>query len=333
MEKASRSKTARIPARLASDAAATLDAQERSRAASFALVAALLLAALKIGVGIWTKSVGVFSEGIHSSLDLVSAAIAFFTIREAGKPADREHPFGHGKIETLSSLIESLLLVAASVFITLEGIEHLRNPTPVEHTGVAIATIAVSLVASYGVYLHNRRSAKLTESSAIEVNALHFLADAVTSAGVLIALLVIAYTGWQWIDPAIAFAIAIYILAISWKQIARSISELTDHQLPDEEVARAVRLLESFRPRILEAHDLRTRKSGVHRHFDFHALFCGRATVEESHLVCDELETAFENEFPGSQVSIHVEPCGHPGSTLPAHCARTNSGKCEGRRS
>jgi cation diffusion facilitator family transporter len=332
MEKAStRARKARIAADAASEAAVASDARERSRAASFALVAALLLATLKIGVGAWTKSVGVFSEGIHSSLDLVSAAIAFFTIREAGKPADREHPFGHGQIETLSSLVESLLLVAASVFITIEAIEHLRHPVAVEHTGVAIATIAISLVASYGVYLHNRRSAQLTESSAIEVNALHFLADAVTSAGVLIALLAIAWTGWTWIDPAIAFAIAIYILAISWKQIARSISELTDHQLPEAEIERAVALIDGFRPRILEAHHLRTRKSGVHRHFDFHALFCAKASVEESHGVCDEVETAFENEFPGCQVSIHVEPCGHPGTRLPASCARTKSGKCEGR--
>jgi cation diffusion facilitator family transporter len=333
MEKAStRASKARREADAASAAAVVLDTRERSRAASFALSAALLLAALKIGVGLWTNSVGVFSEGIHSSLDLVSAAIAFFTIREAGKPADREHPFGHGKIETLSSLLESLLLVAASVFITIEAVQHLRHPVPVEHAGIAIATIAFSLVASYGVYLHNRRAARLTESSAIEVNALHFLADAVTSAGVLLALVAIAWTGWEWIDPAIAFAIAIYILAISWKQISRSISELTDHQLPEGEIARVRAVLDTFKPRILEAHDLRTRKSGVHRHFDFHVLFCGKSTVEESHAVCDEMEAALEREFPGSLVSVHVEPCGHPGSLLPAHCARTESRKCEALR-
>jgi cation diffusion facilitator family transporter len=317
---------------LASEVAVASDTYSRSRAASFALFTALGLTALKVGVGLWTGSVGVLSEGIHSGLDLVSAAIAFFTIREAGKPADREHPFGHGKIETLSSLLESRLLVLASVFITIEGFHHLKNPTEIRGSGFAIAVIAVSLVASWVVYRHNRKAAQLTESSAIEVNALHFLADAVTSGGVLVALVAIELTGLKWIDPAIAFGIAVYILAISWKQIARSIAELSDHQLPEEEVGRARDVLDQFKPRVLEAHEIRTRKSGVHRHFDFHLLVCGRMTVEESHDVCDDIEAALEREFPGSLVSIHVEPCGHPGSVLPSFCSRTESRRCEAVR-
>lgn len=315
-----------------SSAAIISDVEHRGAAATYALVATLLLTAMKIGVGLYTRSVGVFSEGIHSGLDLVSAAIAFFTIREAGKPADEDHPFGHGKIETLSSLVESLLLVAASIFITFEAVSHFRHPDRIENTGWAIAVIAVSLVASVVVFVHNRKAAEITESSAIEVNALHFFADAITSGGVLIALVVIAVTGWTWIDPLIALAIAVYILAISWKQVTRSISELTDKVLPPEEIARAEKILASFRPRVIEAHDLKTRKSGVHRHFSFHLLFCGKATVEESHTICDEMEAALEKEFPGCVVTIHVEPCGHPGSPIPPRCTRTTSGKCEASR-
>ncbi|MBC7385826.1 MAG: cation transporter [Cryobacterium sp.] len=288
--------------------------------------------AIKLAVGIWAHSVGLFSEGIHSALDLVSAAIAFFTIREAGKPADEDHPFGHGKIETLSSLVESLLLVVASVFIVMEGLKHVKNPEPLEHAGYAIATIGTSLFISYFVYLHNAKAARQTDSSAIEVNALHFLADAVTAGGVLIALVAIHYTGAMWLDPAIAFLIAGYILAISWRQVVRSVRELTDRVLPSAEVASAEKILASFKPRVIEVHELRTRKSGAHRHFDFHAIFCGKMTVNESHFVCDEMEDELQAEFPGSLVSIHVEPCGHPGVPIPAHCSRTTSGVCEANR-
>lgn len=301
----------------------------RSRAASTALGAALSLTALKFGVAAYSHSVGVFSEGIHSALDLVSAAIAAFSIREAGKPADHEHPYGHGKFETLSSLFESLLLVLASVLIVAEGIAHLRNPHPIEHAGYAIATIAVSLVVSYLVYLHNAKAGKETDSSAIQVNALHFLADAVTSAGVLFALVAIHLTGAIWIDPLIAFLVAFYILGVSWRQVKRSVEELTDRRLPLAEVARAREILDGFKPRIMEAHELKTRRSGIHRHFNFHALVCGRMSVVESHEVCDEIEDRLEGEFPGSHVSIHVEPCGHAGSELPARCFRTATGKCE----
>lgn len=271
------------------------------------------------------------SEGIHSSLDLVSATVAFFTIRAAGKPADSGHPYGHGKFETLSALFESLLLVAAAVFIVKEGIDHVLNPVPIQHAPIAIATITVSLFVSYFVYRHNEKAARITDSAAIQVNALHFLSDAVTSAGVLIALVAIHFTGKTWIDPLVAFAIALYILAISWRQVVNSVHELTDKRLPMAEMRKAEEILNSYKPRIIEVHELRTRKSGVHRHFDFHVLFCGLLSVRESHRVCDEMEDALEKEFPDCLVSIHVEPCGHPESPLPATCGRTVSLKCEGK--
>lgn len=304
----------------------------RASAASIALWSALFLTAIKFVVGAYTHSVGVISEGIHSSLDLVSAALAYFTIREAGKPADDEHPFGHGKFETLSALVESLLLVAAAGFIVKEGIDHILHPVPIEHTSYAIATIAVSLVVSYAVYLHNSKAARFTESAAIQVNALHFLSDAVTSAGVLIALIVIHFTGVVWVDPLVAFAIAIYILAISWRQVVNSVHELLDKTLPAAEIRSAESILSQFKPRILEIHDMRTRKSGVHRHFNFHVLVCGTLSVRESHEVCDEMEVALIHHFPDCHVAIHVEPCGHPGTAVPTSCARTMSRLCEGER-
>jgi cation diffusion facilitator family transporter len=225
--------------------------------------------------------------------------------------------------------MESLLLILAAIFIVWEGIKHIRDPHPIEHTGYAIITIAISLVVSYVVYRHNSHAGKITESSAIQVNALHFLADAITSAGVLVALVAIHFTGALWLDAVIAFLIAIYILGVSWAQVKRSIEELVDRRLPLAEITRAQEILDSFRPRIVEAHDLLTRRSGVHRHFNVHALICGKTSVAESHEVCDDIEAQFESEFPDSFVHIHVEPCGHDGTAVPLRCFRTASGKCE----
>lgn len=254
---------------------------------------------------------GVLSEAIHSLLDLASAAVSYVTVREAGKPADREHPFGHGKIETLSSLFESFLLLAAAGWMVWEGVDRLKSPQEISHEWVAIGTMAISLVVSYLAYLHNMSAAIQTESSALRVNALHFLSDVAASIGVLFGLLLIQFTGWLWVDSVMAFAVAIYIVAISYKQVRDSLLELIDVQLPQHEIDTINATLDPFRKRVLEIHDLRTRRSGATRHIDFHLVVCGVFTVNDSHAICDEMEAALEAEFPQASVTIHVEPCAH----------------------
>lgn len=299
----------------------TTDRAIRESAATFALTATIGLTLFKFLVGWITASVGVFSEGMHSLLDLLSAGIAYFTIREAGKPADKDHPFGHGKIETLSSLLEALLLIVAALFIFYEGFLRLLNPSPIVHTELAIAAIAISLVVSYVVYRHNIRAAAQTESSAIELNALHFLADVVTSAGVLAGLLVISVTGWVLVDPLIALGISFYIGWISYSRIVRALRELTDVQLPLSEVHDIEKALEERADEVIGVHELRTRRSGVERHVDFHLLVCKDVTVQRSHEICDEFESRIHSVYPKTSVQIHVEPCNNHDESCSRNCA------------
>ncbi len=268
-----------------------------------------MLTALKLGAAWMSHSVGVFSEGIHSGLDLVSAAISYFSVKEAGKPADAEHPFGHGKIETLSSLFESLLLVVAAALIFYEGVAHLLHPQVVVHENWAVGAIAVSIGLSYYVFMNNSAVATRTESSALQVNAIHFLSDVVSSVGVLLGLVVLRWTGLLWIDSVIAFSVAVYILSISLRQVHGAVSELTDTQLPDAEIQQIRKVLGEFYAPSLEVHDLRTRKSGATRHIDFHLVVCGQMTVEDSHSVCDQMESKLSGLFYETSVNIHVEPC------------------------
>ncbi len=275
------------------------------------------LTAIKVGAGWLSGSVGVLSEAVHSALDLMSAAVAYFTIREAGKKADTDHPFGHGKFETLSSLVESLLLVLAAGWILRESVQHLQHPEPIQHEALAMGVIGVSALASFVVYRQNSRAADLTDSSAIRVNALHYLADVLTSAGVFVALLAMKLTGWLWIDPLIGIAVAVYIVAVSWSQLRQSLSELLDTRLPEAEIQQIEGILATFEGK---AHDLRTRKSGSTRHVDFHLEVCGDLTVTESHQICDQVEERILKDFPDTSVNIHVEPCDNHG---PASCRTT----------
>jgi cation diffusion facilitator family transporter len=280
------------------------------------------LTALKLGVAFASGSVGVLSEGVHSFLDLISAGVAFFTVREAGKPADEDHPFGHGKFETLSSLFESLLLIAAAVLIVSEAADHWAHPQPIAHQGLAMAVIGISLGVSYFMYRHNLSAAQENESSAIHVNALHFLADTVAGVAVLGGLIAIRLTGWLFLDPLMAFLVAGYIVVISAKQVKGALMELTDRQLPEAEIKSIQGMIDEFRSQpgqggmVIEAHDLRTRKSGSTRHVDFHLVVCGKASVEKSHEVCDQIEERIMSVFPRASVNIHVEPC----ETLQRRC-------------
>jgi cation diffusion facilitator family transporter len=264
--------------------------------------------------------VGVLSEGIHSFLDVISASLTFFTVQEAVKPADEDHPYGHGKIETLSSLFESLLLVAAAGFIFFEAIDHFIHPQPVHHQSFAIGVMIFSILLSYCVYLHNQKVAINTESRALHVNALHFLSDVIASIGILAGLILLKLTGWSPIDPIIAFAVATYILLVSAKQVKEALLELCDTQLPQHEIQTLKSLLSSFEEKMIEAHDLRTRKSGINRHIDFHMVVCGHMTVDRSHSVCDEIENRIQDIFPESSVNIHVEPCEKERAQCPKTC-------------
>jgi len=275
---------------------------------------------MKLIAAYMSNSVGVLSEGIHSFLDLISASLSFFTVREAGKPADHDHPFGHGKIETLSSLFESLLLAVAAILITLEAAEHFRHPHPIQHGAMAIGVMIVSLVVSYFTYQHNLSAAQETDSSALHVNALHFLSDVVASLGILLGLVLLELTGWLLVDSLIAFAVAIYILVVSARQVKVALAELADTQLPSDEVEQIQALVDGFKGPLIGAHDIRTRKSGATRHIDFHLEVCGHMTVDASHSVCDQLEIKIIEVFPRASVHIHVEPCEKERSACQSNC-------------
>jgi cation diffusion facilitator family transporter len=299
----------------------------RGRAAGYALASTVALTGFKLFVGVISGSAAVLSEGLHSFLDLVSASVSFFTVKEAGKPADEEHPFGHGKIETLSSLVEAILLVVAAGLMVYEGTQQIIHPTPLHYQGLAMITIIVSIVVSYLMYRYNLGVAQTVDSSALHLNALHFLTDVLASFAILIGLVAMKLTGWLMIDAILAFAVAAYILVVSARQVKKAVLELLDAQLPDNEIQEIKNLLSTFEEDLIEAHDLRTRKSGATRHIDFHLVCCGTMTVNESHAVCDQIEGKILERFPAASVNIHVEPCEPEKTGCRVRCPHYRDGK------
>lgn len=280
-----------------------------------------MLSVSKLVVAGATGSIGVLSEAIHSGLDLLSSLVTFFTVRASARPADWDHPFGHGKLENLSALLEAFLLLVAAGYIVFESASRWKSG---EHTVVhmdwALAVTAVSVVVNLYVYFQNRSVGKAEESIAIETNAYHFLTDVFSSLAVLLGLILLQLTGWSFLDPLIAVLIAVYILWVAIVQMKKSVAELSDVTLPTSEVEKIEGLIKKHSQSFLNFHDLRTRKSGFVRHVDFHLTVCQEQKVKAAHHVCDEIEEDVMGAFKEASVNIHIEPCGNHGPACTDTC-------------
>ena len=279
----------------------------KSRAATVSVVSNSSLVALKLAVGLLSGSVSILSEAIHSANDLLAAVIAYFSVRTSDKQPDEEHPFGHGKIEGVSGAIEAALIVLAAVWIIVEGVRRIRHGGAVEHLGLGTAVMVVSGVVNVFVSRYLFKVARAEGSLALEADAHHLSTDVFTSLGVAGGLAVVWATGYQILDPVVAIGVALFILRIGVRLTFDAVQHLLDRRLPADQVKRIAEILRS-EPAVLEAHRLRTRKSGSVNQVDVHIVMSGAATLAETHAVVGRLEASIEREFAPVHTVIHVDP-------------------------
>jgi len=297
----------------------------KSRAALLSILSNTLLIALKLVVGIMMQSVSVISEAAHSGLDLVAAIIAWYSIRESGKPADDEHRYGHGKFENVAGTVEALLIFGAAAYIIVEAVRKLASGTVmVENLGAGVAVMAVSAIANYLVSRHLLKVARRTGSVALEADAMHLRTDVYTSAGVLSGLLAINFTGMHILDPLIAIGVALLILKAAYELTRHAFFPILDVRLPDEEEQLIHNVMKGFAGQIVEYHKLRTRKSGHIRQIDMHLLVPRLCTVGKAHELSNQIERQIEAQLPESQILVHIEPCRGECMNCPAECPEKN---------
>jgi cation diffusion facilitator family transporter len=276
-------------------------------AATLSVASNSTLVVLKLVVGFLSGSVSIIAEGIHSANDLIAALIAFISVRISEQPPDEEHPYGHGKAESISAAAEAILIVGAAVWIVIEAVRRLLKPEPVEHLGIGVAVMGISVVLNIVVSRYLFRVAREEDSPALEADAHHLATDVYTSMGVVAGLAVTGLTGWHIVDPLMAIGVAMLILKIGLGLTMKSLHHLMDAQLPTAEVSRIEGILNG-ETRIHSWHNLRTRKSGSTRHIDLHIVFRNDATLLEAHQVADELEKRIAQEMAPAHVVIHVDP-------------------------
>jgi len=301
--------------------------KRKSSVALLSVASNTILVLLKLTVGIIIGSVSVISEAIHSSVDLLAALIALFAVRTSGKPADAEHPFGHGKVENISGTVEALLIFLAASWIIFEAVKKLKDPEPLEEVGWGVAVMMVSSAANILVSKTLFKVGKETDSVALQADAWHLRTDVYTSAGVMAGLaiiwigrIVLPETDLNWVDPVAAIGVALLIIKAAYQLTVESARDLLDVSLPKDEEACIRKRIAAFAPTIRGFHRLCTRKSGSHRFVEFHMIVDPSMTIDESHRIADMLTCSIKQQYPGTTVHIHIEPC---------DCNSTNEGKCD----
>ena len=283
----------------------------KTRAAGISIISNTVLIALKLAAGAITGSIAIITEAVHSSIDLIASIIAYFSVRKADEPADDDHPYGHAKIENMAAAIEGMLILVGAGIIVFESTRRLVDPPEVHALGVGIAVIGFSAVANLVVSTYLYRQAALTDSPALEGDAAHLRTDAATSAGVLVALVLVEITEIQVFDPATALLVAVAIVVAGVRILARSSRVLVDEALPAHELD-SVReaIAEHAAPEVAGYHKLRARRAGSHRYVDLHVQFAEGTTLRRAHEITHELQTAIGARLRDADILIHLEPEG-----------------------
>jgi cation diffusion facilitator family transporter len=283
----------------------------KSGAAALSIASNSTLIALKLAAGAITGSIAIITEAIHSAIDLLASVIALVSVRKADEPADPEHPYGHERVENLAAAIEGMLILVGAGIIVFEATRRLVTGAEVEELGVGIAVIGFSMVANLGVSTFLYRRARALDSPALEGDAAHLRTDALTSAGVLLGLVLVEVTGEPAFDAIAALCVAAAIVVAGIRILSRSSKVLVDEAPPPEELDRieaAIAAERAHHPEIAGYHKLRARSGGAHRYIDLHLQFHKGTSLELAHSLAAEVRMAIERTIPNSEVLIHAEP-------------------------
>jgi cation diffusion facilitator family transporter len=266
---------------------------------------------LKFIVGIVSGSVSIISEAIHSGLDLIAALIALIAVRIANNPPDEKHPYGHGKYENVSGVIEAVLIIFAVVWIIYEAIDKIINKKIVDDNGLkyGILVMFVSGIINYFVSKRLYKVAKEVDSVAIEADALHLKTDIYTSIGVGIGLLLIWFSGYYFLDPIVAILVALFILKEATLMLKKAFAPLVDEKLDEKDINLIEEIINNQYLVCNPPHEVRSRKSGNIKFIDLHLELNKNLKLSEVHKICDSIEEEVKTKMANTQILIHAEPC------------------------
>jgi ferrous-iron efflux pump FieF len=285
-----------------------MEPQKPSKAPLVAVAVAGTLVVLKATGAWYTDSLALGSAAVDSLMDLAISGVNYLVLLRSTRPPDADHAYGHGKFESIAALFQGLILMAAAVLLGLAGVDRMRSGEVPRQTGIGIAVLGVSLLASLWIARVLEKAAEETESPTLKADGLHYRTDFWVNGAAVVALLVVAWTGWAPADPLVALAVSLIVLRSAATLVWEAVGDLSDRVLPDEEIRRIHEIVESFAPEVAGMHDLKTRRSGGQRFVEFHLEIPRTASFEEAHDLMVRVLRAVEKELPRSKVFVHGDP-------------------------
>ncbi len=284
----------------------------KKRAAGISVLSNVSLVFLKLVVGIMSGSMSIISEAVHSASDLLASFLALFSVSRSSMPADKEHPFGHGKYEDFSGLLEGGLIIAASIYILIEAGKKLILYPDIKNidVNIGIAVMALSVIVNIFVSRYLYKVARETDSIAIYADAEHLRTDVYSSLAVFGGLVIIKFTSFAFLDPIFAIFVALIIMHAGYKVCKTSLNNLLDGTLPDEDLVKVSEILKKhLYSDILSCSSIQTRKSGSFRTINLVLSVRENMTIKEGHEICDRIESEINAVLLNAEVVIHLEPC------------------------
>ncbi len=285
-----------------------------TRFAWLSIAAAVLTIALKAVAYLLTGSMGLFSDALESIVNLAGALMALTMLTIAARPADEDHTYGHNKAEYFSSGVEGTLILIAAVSIGITAFQRLMAPKPLEQIGLGLGVSIVASLVNLSVAFVLRKAGKHFHSVTLEASAQHLMTDVWTSAGVLVGVSAVALTGWERLDPIVAFIVAANITWSGIRIVHKSVLGLMDTALPAEEQRVIRRVLEEHSQAGVQFHALRTRQAGSRGFVSFHVLVPGLWTVQRGHNLLERIESELGLTLPNITVFTHLESLNDPAS-------------------
>ncbi len=279
------------------------------KASLFAIISAFVLALSKFSVGLFSGSMAVLSSSLDSMLDIFMSGMNFLAIREAAKPADYRHQYGHGKAENLAALVQSLVIIFTGGAIFYKAVDKFLHKEAIRYSGFDLGVMILSVIFSMMISIVLRKVGEKTGSSALKADALHYSSDLYSNSAAIVAIILTYYTGVTFFDLFFSVIVAVILIVSALKIFQDGFGGLMDASIPGNLEVKLHEIVSAMPYPYAGYHKMRSRVAGSRKYVDFHLLICRNEKIDEAHKMADRLETILAEEIKDLDTIIHIEPC------------------------
>lgn len=283
--------------------------ETKQKASAFAAASAFILSLSKFFVGMLSGSMAVAASGLDSLLDVFMSAMNFLAIKKADQPADQDHPYGHGKAESIAASVQALVIISTGILIIYKAAQKFLLKQTIAYSVLDLAVMCLSLAFSLVISIVLKRVGQRTESNALLADALHYTSDLYSNSAAILAIILAYYTKMVFFDILFAILTGLIIIFSATKILKSGISGLMDTSIPQALENEIESIIDDMPFPCAGHHKLRTRSSGNHRYIDFHLLTCRKLSIDEAHGLAKTIEGRIAERVSRIDATIHIEPC------------------------